>query len=1439
MNWLIFGDDWGRHPSTTQHLVRGLWDDDRVYWVDSIGMRSPRVTAADAKRILERVKSLHVPSTTQGDVSDQLAARLTPHLIPWHGRASARAVNRRTLDFQLRDMLGAARHAGSWVTVSANPLVWLYRSILPGPFVYLRLDDYRRLPGVDYELVADVEDEVMAEADLVVATARGLVPEDARRALYLPQGVDFEHFSSIQCGDSDRRVLGFFGLLAEWIDFELIRDVANARPDWTLELLGPVRYAPDWLEALPNVELRPAVDYADLPAAIEHWSAAWIPFVVDEMTTKVNPLKAREYMAAGLPSAATPLPEIEPLQPHVVVAETAPEFAAWLDGVDQQSGRDHVGRLRAEAHRQSWTSRAQALARAVALAFCALITGLLVLSSPDSASAATYRETRVASTFQVYVPPNNTNSNRRSAIVVTAMAGTSDAPSVVDLIDDGADGDTDDSVLGVELERGESLVRYIEDGTVNDDAGGKWDGDYMRVEASRPVSVYLVTDSDWQHDWAPADNGLLRGQRFFVFANQTSVTARDVNLFAYEDNTRVSIYDVTKTALSGSGVARVEPVSGQSTPLISVDLNRGEDLNLTHRLGWDIFQAGRTYEVVATRPVTMLYGALGSLDNNSGARDGGGYVPGEQGTAKDQLFYFTVPHKPDRPFEQEVRIVSYDPAVNVELAVKAPGAEEWTVADTWLLGEMEHADFIGSASVLYRLTATGGEVSVYEANWLESGSIGTSDVSAFAPGRYGTDGSMESLVYIGPPGDASNTAVADQAYSHLYLFSENGESSVVVRDADTGGSIFESIVSIPASGFAEVRIDSTTYNAMNQPQQGLRPYLQVVSGSPIAVNATNWNDNWMAYATSVQVRNPEVGVTVPDTLVAGESATVTGFVENTGDTAIDGLELTVYLGPEVTYLSGTLGGQAEDQVTTQPDGQSAVVYNLTQLDRGVRADLEMTVEMGTSVSGSVVPVLLSATASQSSQTLASSQSTASQVVVPAVASLRNLVGTPGDRSATVSVLVDASGTSEQTVIELQRADAASGPFTAVGNTHSVAPGAAERGVTWIDDSVSNGGVYHYRVEARAATGAVAQVGPVEVRPADLTAPGRPGLAVSSAFDGVTMVIDPPADADVAGYRVYRREGASAWSLRTSRLAGELWTDTSTAIGNTYTYRVTAVDDDGNESPASTERSATPVAPDSVVEDVIVMFEDMIGPGANDWDYNDFIVQVTARVSYVTGSVSVIEIDYAPLARGAGYVHQLAQRIDLSGGWTAEVQRWDATGRIVDTDVFSGTGPLDAVIFEDTRDAQPAQTGSYANTQPGQTRFAAGQSARVTIVMDAPLAMRAAQLGSAPWDSYLILPYMSGGAQIHRVAYGGGTEVDASNSALASHALPFVRVIPANPPSDAFADQRWADWPYWALEGVPVWTVFPEFEAWELTREPTWRHWYARPSSARKYFSKHR
>jgi hypothetical protein len=292
MDWLVFGDDWGAHPSTTQHLMRAMPDGDRVAWLGSLGMRAPRLNRADLRRVGERLPlprrsgTVGTPGTQQRAPTGWSVTR--PQVLPWHETGLARRLNRiRLASIVTRAVAEAGVTRPALLT--ANPVVALYLDDLrrdTGLDIrsvgYLRLDDYRLLPGVDRSLVELAEPLMFDRSDHVFATATRLLPGASRVSgkdqHLVAQGVDVEHFGRVTVTPPAERVLGFFGLVAEWIDLELICAVADRAPDWTLEIIGPTRVSLDALATRPNIRLRGPVPYADLPGAIADWSAAWLPF---------------------------------------------------------------------------------------------------------------------------------------------------------------------------------------------------------------------------------------------------------------------------------------------------------------------------------------------------------------------------------------------------------------------------------------------------------------------------------------------------------------------------------------------------------------------------------------------------------------------------------------------------------------------------------------------------------------------------------------------------------------------------------------------------------------------------------------------------------------------------------------------------------------------------------------------------------------------------------------------------------------------------------------------------------------------------------------------------------------------------------------------------------------------------------------------------------
>jgi hypothetical protein len=252
--------------------------------------------------------------------------------------------------------------------------------------------------------------------------------------------------------------------------------------------------------------------------------------------------------------------------------------------------------------------------------------------------------------FNIFVPPNNDAVQRNVCLIVTAIYDSTH----FQIVDDGADGDTDDSKTGV-LNAGQSYILYIKDNGINDDAqyasGGtlKRDGDYFIITSDKIVYASQSTDSDWQHDWVPAVSKSGIGNKFIIYSPKRSSSDRDLNVFAYSDSTRVTIRKISLNSTTVSGYTNVAYEGG--TILTNVQLNRGQDLIYYNTSGRNIMVPGETYVVESNKPISVQYGALFANE-----RDGGGYVPSSNGSCRGDLFYFAVPYQ--AALEQEIRIIS-------------------------------------------------------------------------------------------------------------------------------------------------------------------------------------------------------------------------------------------------------------------------------------------------------------------------------------------------------------------------------------------------------------------------------------------------------------------------------------------------------------------------------------------------------------------------------------------------------------------------------------------------------------------------------------------------------------------------------------------------------------------------------------------------------------
>jgi glycosyltransferase involved in cell wall biosynthesis len=317
---VVFSNDWDGDPLSKVHIMRILSRDNRVLWVNSIGNRAPKANAHDAKRIFNKLASF-----TEGirEVEPNLFV-LAPLAIPFYGSEMVRAANRELLRLQVLNAMRKLKFKRplSWSFLPASAPV---SGTLGEEFVvYHCVDEFSAFSDTNGRHIAELEDRLLRRADLCITSAERLQENKSKvnpNTVLVRHGVDFNHFvkacdpATVVPEDIAKLpgpIIGFFGLVADWVDFDAIIATAKAHPEGSVVVIGKIApdVDPSAMKAVPNIHLLGRKRYEDLPGYCKAFDVALMPFKVNELTLNANPLKVREYLAAGLPVVSTDIPEV-------------------------------------------------------------------------------------------------------------------------------------------------------------------------------------------------------------------------------------------------------------------------------------------------------------------------------------------------------------------------------------------------------------------------------------------------------------------------------------------------------------------------------------------------------------------------------------------------------------------------------------------------------------------------------------------------------------------------------------------------------------------------------------------------------------------------------------------------------------------------------------------------------------------------------------------------------------------------------------------------------------------------------------------------------------------------------------------------------------------------------------------------------------------------
>jgi uncharacterized SAM-binding protein YcdF (DUF218 family)/glycosyltransferase involved in cell wall biosynthesis len=359
---------WQGHQEIMSSLAA---DGHRVLFLENTGVRAPRLR--DLPRLRSRLRNWSKGTGGFREERPNLYV-LSPIVLPLPYSRIARWINRLLLVHSIRRWMRAVGFS--------RPVIWTF---LPTPLahglldhldpaltIYYCIDDFAS-SSPEARRIAASEEAMIRRADLVFVTSEKLRARAAvhsKSVHFFPFGVRFAAFDAVRQSPRQppddiaalsRPLAGYVGGMHQWVDQDLIVEVARKLPHVTFAFIGPAQCDVSRLEACPNVVLLGARPHAQLPQYIREFDAGLVPYRLSEYTTNVYPTKLNEYLAMGIPVIATDLAEIQRFnEDHgqiVSIARDADSFAAAITSAIAPSTSDEVARRVEVARSNGWPTR--------------------------------------------------------------------------------------------------------------------------------------------------------------------------------------------------------------------------------------------------------------------------------------------------------------------------------------------------------------------------------------------------------------------------------------------------------------------------------------------------------------------------------------------------------------------------------------------------------------------------------------------------------------------------------------------------------------------------------------------------------------------------------------------------------------------------------------------------------------------------------------------------------------------------------------------------------------------------------------------------------------------------------------------------------------------------------------------------------------------------
>lgn len=361
-------DDWNSGLKTSKyHLATRLARDNRVFFINSLSLRTPSASYRDMKRILAKLSGFF-----KGVVMVRKNLFVyTPIAIPMQGVGFVRFLNNSVVTLQIRVIMAlfGVRKPSIW-TFLPNAL-GVVRRLPRRELVYYCVDDMSAFKGVPSEIIGGLDKAMTKEANVVFAVSKELYKKKRilnKNTFYSPHGVDFELFNKavtekdvaipVDISDIPKPIVGFYGLISsDWIDYDLVRYISEKRPDCSFVFVGKVDTLKEALPKADNIYYLPVKPYEELYKYSRFFDVAILPFNINKLTIHSHPLKILEYLASGKPVVSIEIPEVMQYESVIDIAQDRDDFLRRISERLKNNTEEMVEKRTRFASSNSWEKR--------------------------------------------------------------------------------------------------------------------------------------------------------------------------------------------------------------------------------------------------------------------------------------------------------------------------------------------------------------------------------------------------------------------------------------------------------------------------------------------------------------------------------------------------------------------------------------------------------------------------------------------------------------------------------------------------------------------------------------------------------------------------------------------------------------------------------------------------------------------------------------------------------------------------------------------------------------------------------------------------------------------------------------------------------------------------------------------------------------------------